>query len=64
MIKVKTFVSNSWNSVHHERLDEQINAIVASKNIEVVDIKYCMSTTVSDGRSSFFHSALLIYKEN
>jgi hypothetical protein len=65
MIKIKTFVMNSQNPLHHERLDNSINNFVKSNNIEVVDVKYSTSvTTGSDGRHYWYPSAMLIYKEN
>lgn len=59
MIKVKTFIMNSCNRLHHERLDNAINDFIAENNVEVVDIKY--STSLDQG--SWIPSAMLIYKE-
>ena len=64
MLKVKTFVMNSGNHMHHERLDTAINNFIAENGIEdVVDIKY--STSMSGDASMFYCllSAMLIYKE-
>ena len=63
MIKVKSFVPNSFNSIHHERLDDAINHFIQTNNIEVIDIKYCSSVCRDSGQISFSHSALLIYNE-
>lgn len=63
MFKVKTFVMNSGNQLHHERLDAAINNFIAENGIkEVVDIKY--STSMSGDASKFYCllSAMLIYK--
>ena len=62
MIKVKTFISNSTNPLHHDRLDNQINAFLAANDIEVVDIKYSTSAAVVGSGVNFYPSALLIYK--
>lgn len=65
MIKVKTFVMNSQNPLHHERLDIGINNFIESNNIEVVDIKYSTAVTAgSNGNLYWYPSAMLIYKEN
>ena len=64
MIKVKTFVTNSLNPLHHEKLDNSINVFLSSKEIEVVDIKYNSSLAVDgNGKVYFDHSAMLIYRE-
>ena len=64
MIKVKTFVTNSNNRLHHERLDTSINDFLSKNNIEVIDIKY-NSSLAADGKGSIYydHSAMLIYRE-
>lgn len=64
MIKVKTFVMNSGNQLHHERLDTAINKFIEENEItEVVDIKY--STSMSGDANKFYCllSAMLIYRE-
>jgi hypothetical protein len=43
MIKVKTFITNSYNPVHHDRLDNSINKFLEENDVEVVDIKYSTS---------------------
>lgn len=65
MLKVKTFVMNSGNQLHHERLDAAINNFIAENGIkEVVDIKY--STAMSGDADNFYCllSAMLIYRED
>lgn len=59
MIKVKTFVMNSGNPLHHDRLENMINKFLAENEVEVIDIKY--STTVLNG-NYWLPSAMLIYK--
>jgi hypothetical protein len=62
-IKVKTFVMNSQNPLHHERLDNSINNFIESNDIEVIDVKYSTSvTTGSNGHHYWYPSAMLIYK--
>ena len=63
MIKVKSFVLNTFNTMHHDQLDNAINHFIEENNIEVVDVKYSASLSSDEGRLSFAHSALLIYKE-
>ena len=63
MIKVKTFVMNSGNRLHIERLDNAINDFIGENNVEVVDIKYSTSMTDNNGRWWWSPSAMLIYKE-
>ena len=63
MIKVKTFITNSFNPLHHEKLDNSINKFLEENDIEVVDIKYstCCCTD-SAGRFQWMPTAMLIYK--
>ena len=63
MLKVKTFVMNSGNQLHLERLDDAINNFIAENGImEVIDIKY--STSISGDANKFYCllSAMPIYK--
>ena len=63
MTKVKTFVTNSFNPLHHEKLDNSINKFLEENDIEVIDIKYstCCCTD-SVGRFQWMPTAMLIYK--
>lgn len=64
MIKVKTFVTNSLNPLHNERLDNSINVFLLGNDIEVIDVKYSSSLAVDgNGKVYFDHSAMLIYRE-
>ena len=64
MTKVKTFVMNSQNILHHERLDAIINKFLEENDIEVVDIKYSTCGCVdSMDRTHWMPSAMLIYNE-
>ena len=63
MIKVKTFVTNSYNPLHHDRLDNSINKFLEENDVEVVDIKYstcCCADTM--GNFQWIPTAMLIYK--
>ena len=63
MTKVKTFVTNSYNPAHHDRLDNSINKFLEENDVEVVDIKYstsCCADTM--GRFQWMPTAMLIYK--
>lgn len=65
IVKVKTFVMNSGNRLHHGRLDAAINNFIVENGIEeVVDIKY--STSMSGDANNFYCllSAMLIYRDN
>lgn len=65
MVKVKTFIMNSGNQLHNERLDAAINKFILENGIEeIIDIKY--STSMSGDASRFYCllSAMLIYKAN
>ncbi|MCR5326548.1 MAG: sporulation protein Cse60 [Bacteroidales bacterium] len=64
IIKVETFVINSFSRIHHERLDNSINDFLSRNDIEVVDVKY-NSSLAADGKGSVYyvHSAMLIYRE-
>lgn len=63
MIKVKTFVMNSANTIHHERLDKAINSFIESNNVEVVDIKYSTCCCSNGNGTNWIPSAMMIYKE-
>ena len=64
MTKVKTFVTNSQNILHHDRLDNSINKFLEENNIEVIDIKYSTcSCTDSMGKISWIPTTMLIYNE-
>lgn len=64
MIKVKTFVTNSKNIAHHERLDNAINAFLESNNVEIVDIKYSTCCYMNaNGAECWILTALMIYND-
>ena len=62
MIKVKTFVINSNNPMHHERMDAQINKFIEENDIEVVDIKYSTTSAWNGAAAVWIPSAMLIDK--
>ena len=65
MVKVKTFLINSHNPLHHERLDKLINKFFEENDIDVIDIKYSTTAAAPSGSLGFLWipSAMLIYKE-
>lgn len=64
MIQVKTFViSNSSNILHHEKLDNQINAFLSANDVEVIDIKYSTCSSWNGTGNLWSPSAMLIYKK-
>jgi hypothetical protein len=63
-IKVKTFIMNSQNPLHHDRLDARINNFIQENDIEVIDIKYSTCVYSNGCGGSWIPSAMLIYKEN
>ena len=62
MIKVKTFVTNSYNPLHHERLDAQINKFIEENEVELVDVKYSTSSAWNGAAPVWIPSVMLIYK--
>lgn len=65
MTKVKTFIINSNNPLHHARLDDAVNKFIEDNNVDVIDIKYSTTaTTNSMGNALWFPSAMLIYKSH
>ena len=62
MIKVKTFIPNSQNPLHINRLDSSINAFIEENNIEVIDIKYNTSVVYTGSAIQYYPSAMLIYR--
>ena len=63
MVKVKTFLMNSHNPLHHERLDKLINKFFEENDIDVIDIKYSTAAVAGANGVSWIPSAMLIYKE-
>lgn len=59
-MKVKTFVPNSGNTCHHDRLDIMINKFLEENDIDVIDIKY---STAFVNNNYWIQSAMLIYNE-
>ena len=62
MIKVKTFIPNSQNPIHINRLDSSINAFIEENDIEVIDIKYNTSVVYTGSAIQYYPSAMLIYR--
>ena len=63
MTKVKTFVTNSYNPAHHDRLDNSINKFLEENDVEVIDIKYSTCWCAdSMGKFQWISTAMLIYK--
>lgn len=62
MIQVKTFISNSNNPLHHERLDTAINKFLTENDVEVIDIKYSTCCAYNGMNVNWIPSAMLIYK--
>ena len=63
MIKVKTFIPNSQNPVHINRLDSFINAFIEENDIEVIDVKYDTAAVYTGNAVLYYPSAMLIYKK-
>lgn len=63
MVQVKTFVMNSNNPLHHERLDKLINNFIKENDIDVIDIKYSTAAVSGANGVTWIPSAMLIYKE-
>lgn len=57
MTKVKTFIANSYNPLHHEKLDNSINKFLEENDIEVVDIKYstCLIKSSAPRNTAFLY---------
>ena len=63
MTKVKTFVTNSYNPAHHDRLDNSINKFLEDNEVEVIDVKYSACCCLdSMGKLQWIPTAMLIYK--
>lgn len=62
MVKVKTFISNSQNPLHINRLDSAINSFIEENDIDVIDIKYNTAAVCSGDATYYYPSAMLIYK--
>ena len=56
-MKVKVF-----DESHEEDLENDINAFLEEKEIEVIDIKFSVSTSIFSEEQVYCFSALIMYK--
>ena len=56
-MKVKTF-----DESHEKDLEESINSFIKEKQVEVIDIKFSVSTAMYADEQIYCFSALLMYK--
>ena len=57
-MKVKVF-----DESHEKDLEEEINKFISENEIEVIDIKYSVSTSLFSEEQIYCFSALLMYKK-
>ena len=57
-MKVKVF-----DESHEKDLEEEINKFLSENEIEVIDIKYSVSTSLFSEEQIYCFSALIIYKK-
>jgi len=57
-MKIKIF-----DESHEKDLEDSINKFIKEKEIEVVDIKYSVSTSIFGEEQIYCFSALIMYKE-
>ena len=48
---------------HEKDLEEEINKFIGEKEIEVIDIKFSVSTSIFSEEQIYCFSALIMYKE-
>ena len=58
-MKVKVF-----DESHEKDLEEEINKFISEDGIEVIDIKYSVSTSLFSEEQIYCFSALVMYKKN
>jgi len=58
-MKVKLFDEN-----HEEDLEEAINQFLEDNDIEIIDIKYQLSTMYDYKEQIYCYSAMILYKKN
>ena len=56
-MKVKVF-----DESHEKDLEEQVNNFLYEKDVEIIDIKYQVSTSVSGEDQIYCFSAMIVYK--
>ena len=56
-MKIKIF-----DESHEKDLEEDINKFIVEKNVEIIDIKYAVSTSIYGEEQIYCFSALLMYK--
>ena len=57
-MKVKVF-----DESHEKDLEEEINKFLSEKEVEVIDIKYSVSTSLFSEEQIYCFSALVMYKK-
>lgn len=57
-MKVKIF-----DEAHEKDLEEEINKFLQEEEIEVIDIKYGVSTSVYSEEQIYCFSAMIVYKQ-
>ena len=58
-MKVKIF-----DESHEEDLTDDINKFIDDEKPDIIDIKYCVSTSMYAEEQIFCFSALIVYKES
>lgn len=58
-MKVKVF-----DESHEKDLEEEINKFISENDIEIIDIKYSVSTSLFSEEQIYCFSALIMYKKN
>lgn len=48
---------------HEKDLENALNGFLASGNYDIIDIKYCISTSMFGEEQIFCYSAMVIYNE-
>ena len=56
-MKVKVF-----DESHEKDLEESINKFISEKNVDIVDIKFAVSTSMYADEQIYCFSALVLYK--
>ena len=59
IMRVRMFDEN-----HEKDLEKSINEFLNTNNCDIIDIKYCVSTSIFSEEQIYCYSAMVIYNES
>ena len=64
MKKVKNMKVKIFDCEHEKDLESAVNSFLNSGNYDIIDIKYCVSTSIFSEEKIYCYSAMVIYNES